>query len=447
MADDDSRPDDFAVTSSSTTTAAPRGKKVPRDFDFNKYPKRHIALRLAYHGHRHDGLAKQDHTANTVEGLVLEALHRVRLIHPTEGVEKFSRCGRTDKGVSALGNAFSLMLRASPDDSKPLDYCDMLNHALPPTVRIVGWSFVDDTFDARFSCKYRVYRYYFVSRGLDLERMRKAASYLVGSHSFRNFCKLDVVNVDNFVRHVMAVRIAACEDAPELVSFFEIQGNAFLYHQIRCTMTVLFLVGRGLEEPEVVKALLERGDAKPQYPLADDSPLVLWDCNFGDAVQWQLSPCAHERVAMETQDIATALMVRSVAAMGMTRQLDAWYPAPQEVPSPSPSSTSVDAPSDAPARAAAASSRTVSSSSLCTDNTWDATGCDWTREDLQPLLFRLRHHELHVAKKRLVSANGSGNGYVRLLERESEPTYDDRVHALSGAKKARHEVNQSKKKR
>jgi tRNA pseudouridine38/39 synthase len=414
-------------------------KKAWREFDINKYPKRHVVLRLAYHGHRFDGLAKQDHTTNTVEGFVVEALKRVRLIG-ADGPEKFSRCGRTDKGVSALGNAFSLLVRASSDDSKPLDYCDMLNHVLPATIRIVAWSFVADGFDARFSCTSRVYRYYFMNRGLDLDRMRTAASYLVGSHSFRNFCKLDVVNVDNFVRNIFNVRIAPSEEAPELISFCEIHGNAFLYHQIRCTMSVLFLVGRGLESPDVVKELLERGDAKPIYPLADDSPLVLWNCIFpAEDVKWQCSEEARELMLMELQDIATALIIRGVAAGDMRRQVKEWG-----IEQLQPTAATASPPDEVAASTARSAAAPLSTSAGAVSEStcsWDATGCDWTSDHFQPLMQK-RERDAHMQKK--LERTGA-NGYVKLLDREVEATYGERVDCLSVTKKARHDVNQSKK--
>lgn len=37
----------------------------------------------------------------------------------------------------------------------------------------------------------------------------------------------------------------------------EIRANAFLWHQIRCIMTVLLLIGEGKEQPEVIDALLD----------------------------------------------------------------------------------------------------------------------------------------------------------------------------------------------
>ena len=54
------------------------------------------------------------------------------------------------------------------------DYCRMLNSRLPPAIRAVAWSPVTEDFSARFSCTARMYRYFFIRRGLDLGRMRDA---------------------------------------------------------------------------------------------------------------------------------------------------------------------------------------------------------------------------------------------------------------------------------
>lgn len=56
----------------------------------------------------------------------------------------YSRSGRTDKGVSALGNVVALDLRTSikkTDDPKlpnNMDYVKMLNAVLPPDIRILA---------------------------------------------------------------------------------------------------------------------------------------------------------------------------------------------------------------------------------------------------------------------------------------------------------------------
>ena len=48
---------------------------------------------------------------------------------------------------------------------------------------------------------------------------------------------------------------------------FEVTGQAFLYHQVRCMMAILFLIGQGMEKPEVIDELLniEKNPQKPQY--------------------------------------------------------------------------------------------------------------------------------------------------------------------------------------
>ena len=71
---------------------------------------------------------------------------------------------------------------------------------------------------------------------------------------------------------------------PRDVCYIEIVGQAFLWHQIRCIMSVLFLIGRGLERPSVVKDLLDivTNPAKPAYEMASENALVLQDCTFAN---------------------------------------------------------------------------------------------------------------------------------------------------------------------
>ncbi|GET90754.1 pseudouridine synthase A-like protein, putative [Leishmania tarentolae] len=461
----DSREAVAAPSTAQCTLGSKKKKKTERAFLFDRYPSRKIALRLAYHGHVHDGLAKQKETNNTVEGLVCDALRRLRLI-PEDGPHNFGRCGRTDKGVSALGNAFSLTARASctadaEPQLPPLDYCNMLNNVLPSTIRIVGCAVVDEDFDARFSCVYRTYRYYFFHRGLNMGAMQEAAAFLLGTHNFRNFCKMDVVNVSNFVRTVLSVGLHPSEELPELISYLEITANSFLYHQIRCTMEVLFLVGRGLEAPSVVQTLLELGDRKPTYPLADGTPLILWDCGFHN-VQWQMSHGAFHAMEQELQDISTALLIRATSAAAMRSQIFRWYTGVADVfckHTWEKGDACGEGPSSAVVRRDPEVRRVDS---------WSITGCDWTEPGTagqmkarkRDLLYYLRTeakegHPLSAtssceensspttgttSSSRLASMN-----YVPLLQRERERTYEEEVRDLSGKKRARYEVNEAKK--
>lgn len=265
---------------------------------------------------------------NSIETTLFIALKRVNLIDDITKCH-YQRCGRTDVGVSAFNQVVSLYLRSNlrtgaefvdeydpsvvynpPDSipSKPLeefDYSTVLNKVLPANIRITGWCPVSRDFSARFSCcgtpsfwsprVGRVYRYYFLRRGNDIERMRLALKQLEGEHDFRNFCRIDTINVCDFTRTIFKGdvveikkgcvsfgRLTVRMDSEHDVLAIEIIGRAFLWHQIRCIMSVLFLVGSGKESPDVVSQLLDiqKSPKKPQYIMADPEPLVLYDCIF-----------------------------------------------------------------------------------------------------------------------------------------------------------------------
>merc|ERR1740124_287313 len=67
----------------------------------------------------------------------------------------------------------------------------------------------------------------------------------------------------------------------------EITGLAFLWHQVRCMAAVLMLIGLRLEKPQVIDFLLDikMCPKRPQYNMASEYPLVLYDCAF-ENVEW-----------------------------------------------------------------------------------------------------------------------------------------------------------------
>jgi len=213
-------------------------------------------------------------------------------------------------------------------------------------------------FSARFSCKERQYRYFFTQPAfapragtptlptkqdaktvipkqqrrtegrLDIDAMRVAAHKFVGLHDFRNFCKIDASKqIENFERRIFHVDIQLLKPSQSLpnttdtissstsknpspdtdpspptqlstpkIYAFTLHGSAFLWHQVRHMTAILFLIGQGLEPPSLIDTLLDvqKTPCKPQYEMADDAPLVLWDCIFPaegsgkreDALQW-----------------------------------------------------------------------------------------------------------------------------------------------------------------
>ncbi|KAJ1722392.1 pseudouridine synthase deg1 [Coemansia erecta] len=319
----------------------PKRKKQRRaaDFDFSRFPQRKIALKFSYFGWPYHGLARQGNALGsaekqrveeqypTVEGELFKALAKCKLIE-SEDACGYSRCGRTDRGVSGLGQVAALYVRSNgkylaeeeeeeegvvtqteqnggrrvllPAADRELPYVSMLNKNLPAEIRVLAWSSVSDGFDARFSCRSRFYRYFFSETGLDIALMRDAASRYQGTHDFRNFCRLDPAKqIKNFERTVLSIAITEVPQSMRVAGNgaaaegrwwqLELRGTAFLWHQVRCMMAVLFLVGQRLETPDIVDRMMDvrQMDGKPEYEMAADAPLVLADCAFdAEDVEW-----------------------------------------------------------------------------------------------------------------------------------------------------------------
>ena len=370
------------TTISSSSTIAPAVLKKPnrpsKPFDPARYSTRHIALKFAYLGKHYNGF--EHHTNNatplpTVEEELWRALRKTHLIFPAfrdgysedavcwDGCE-YSKCGRTDKGVSAFGQVTGIRVRSSrpkegatkgnlQNDNEvngieediqsdeesaqewdhikdELPYIQVLNRVLPPDIRVLAWCpNPPPDFSARFSCKERRYRYFFTNpayapmpgekvgrnRGawLDISAMRDAAKKLEGLHDFRNFCKIDgSKQISNFERRVFHADVKPVTEDQSALAFlqrppftypnallngdssedlsrpglfyFEVHGSAFLWHQVRHMVAIMFLVGQGYEDPSIVDKLLDvqTMPSRPVYEMASDTPLVLWDCIFPD---------------------------------------------------------------------------------------------------------------------------------------------------------------------
>ncbi|XP_011560402.3 tRNA pseudouridine(38/39) synthase [Plutella xylostella] len=269
-----------------------------RPFDFSKCHTRRVLLRILYFGWDYQGLATQEDSPQTIEHHLFYALTRACLIEGRE-TSQYHRCGRTDKGVSAFGQVISITLRSKftpeaqnlPESiENEIPYCKLLNRLLPPDIRAVAWMPAPEDrpdFSARFDCKKRIYKYYFPRSNLDIASMRRACAKIVGSHDFRNLCKMDVGNgVVQFIRRVLDADIVPVRegdtDCATSMYCLRIVGNAFLWHQIRCIFGVLLLVGQGRESPDIMSELLdvETNPRKPQYCMALDIPLNLFHCGY-----------------------------------------------------------------------------------------------------------------------------------------------------------------------
>ncbi|XP_040390294.1 tRNA pseudouridine(38/39) synthase isoform X1 [Cygnus olor] len=338
-------------TAAKDTVSASRKprKQQQRPFDFSAYGRRHVALKIAYLGWGYQGFASQENTSNTIEEKLFEALKKTRLVDDRQ-TSNYHRCGRTDKGVSAFGQVISLDLRSNLSEGKKLNGCKedsegknskseeelrythILNRVLPPDIRVLAWSPVEPDFSARFSCLRRTYRYFFPCADLDVALMHAAAQRYVGTHDFRNLCKMDVANgVINFQRTILSAQVMWVDRGAEAglrdpfrLCQFEVTGQAFLYHQVRCMMAILFLIGQRMESPEIIDELLdvEKNPRKPQYSMAVEFPLVLYDCEF-ENIQWIYDREVQEFNVTHLQQLWASHAVKTQVLHNMLQGLDA----------------------------------------------------------------------------------------------------------------------------
>ncbi|ESO91369.1 hypothetical protein LOTGIDRAFT_105384 [Lottia gigantea] len=318
-------------------------KREQKPFDFRRYNTRHVALRFVYLGWDYHGFVIQEDSEKTIENYLFEALLILKLIESRE-TSNYHRCGRTDKGVSAFGQVISIDLRTnllegvgvkvredgtassrSGDCTTEIDYVKIINKLLPKEIRVLAWAPVPEDFSARFSCIRRTYKYYFPKGHLNVDVMYKASQKLLGEHDFRNLCKMDVNNgVVEYIRNIASTDLKVFESADGYnMCELTVAGKAFLWHQIRCIVGVLILVGQGKEDPSIIDELLdiEKHPRKPQYNMASYIPLVLFDCQYED-VEWIYSEESHINNIKHLQDmwsqnsIKTTMIKRMLDSLG-----------------------------------------------------------------------------------------------------------------------------------
>ena len=316
-----------------------KSKKAKKTFDFSNFNIRHVAFKVAYLGQKYSGFAIQPHMKNTIEEELFKAFIECKLISDRVSCN-YSRCGRTDKGVSAVGQVIALYVRSNLSEGigviprtgstnevdEELPYVRMLQTKLPEEIRVISWAPVPLDFSARFSCLYRSYKYYFPKGSLDIDRMQEAALKLEGEHDFRNFCKLDSASVRDFNRHIHKIRIRTLDsELPDAFKLCElsITAKSFLWHQVRYMMGALTLIGQGCESPDVIDYLLDvkTCKAKPNYSPATAEGLILYDSGFED-IQWVNTSISTSCVIMRLQSLWAKKAIEGCMLRGILESID-----------------------------------------------------------------------------------------------------------------------------
>lgn len=265
---------------------------------------RRIFIKIAYDGTDYCGFQIQDREI-TVEQVINEKLS----ILFKEDI-KVIGASRTDSGVHALGNVVVFDTNGRMDASK---IATALNTHLPQDIRAMYSKEVESDFHPRHCDTVKTYEYkiynakvnnpllsrysQFEYLPLNVEKMRKAATYIPGEHDFKAFCS-SKTSVQSTVRNVYSVEIIvdredraslgvdengnklAKEDFVPRSITIRVRGNGFLYNMVRIIAGTLIAVGKGRLEPECVKKALESLNRDDAGPTAPAKGLTLVDIKY-----------------------------------------------------------------------------------------------------------------------------------------------------------------------
>lgn len=219
-----------------------------------------ILLTIAYMGTNYNGWQRQKHNPNTIEEKVIDAI----FLAINEKVELVGS-SRTDAGVHAFGQ----LAHFDSDTTIPAEKIALvINRFLPNDIRIVKSIEVPSEFSARFNVVNKTYRYitylsdidlpYYNNRalrlygGYNIEAMKKACAYLIGTHDFAAFKKSDT-EYETTVRTINSANVLV--NGKEIV--FEINGDGFMHNMIRIIVGTLLDIGREKKTPEYILELIK----------------------------------------------------------------------------------------------------------------------------------------------------------------------------------------------
>lgn len=244
-------------------------QEPPRD-------QRRFRLDLAYDGRAYLGWQSQP-GGGTVQDTLQAAVRGI-----CDGTRSVHGAGRTDTGVSALGQ----VAHFDVPDSWKMDagaWQRALNANLPPTIRVMRCAEVPLSFHSRFSAIKKVYEYRIVTDEVLPPLLHKLAwhqarlgsdrdmipilQHYVGSHDFRAFSAKRHDGRDegrDTVRTIYEADAETWEEGGGIILRF--CGNGFLYRMVRFLVGTAVYAVRGRISIHEIDTLLRGGDPEAKAP-------------------------------------------------------------------------------------------------------------------------------------------------------------------------------------
>lgn len=196
---------------------------------------------------------------------------------------------RTDSGVHGKGNV-AVFDSETRIPGEKISYA--LNQRLPDDIIIQHSCEVEPDFHPRFCDTVKTYEYQILNRTfpdpmyrlyadfihypLDIQKMQKAAEYIVGEHDFLSFCSAGA-QVKTTVRTVYSLKV--WKEDNDLVHI-RITGNGFLYNMVRIIVGTLTKIGMGYGEPEDMEQIMKARDRSKAGATAPARGLTLVEIKY-----------------------------------------------------------------------------------------------------------------------------------------------------------------------
>lgn len=241
-----------------------------------------IKLIVAYDGTNYKGWQVQPN------GITIEEVLNKKLTELLGEEITVAGASRTDSGVHSLGNVAVFDTNTRMPAEK-ISFA--LNQRLPEDIVVQDSCEVPEDWHPRYQNSRKTYEYrilnrtfrmpsrrfdtYFYHHPLDVEKMQKAASYLVGEHDFKSFCAIGA-QVKTTVRTVYACDVLK---NGEIITIC-VTGNGFLYNMVRIIAGTLIQVGGGALPPERIPEILAAQDRSAAGPTAPAQGLTMMGIEY-----------------------------------------------------------------------------------------------------------------------------------------------------------------------
>ncbi len=241
------------------------------------------AFTVAYNGAGYEGWQSQTR-GTSIQEKIEEILNRI-----TEQKINIIASGRTDAGVSASAQVFMF------DTDKEMSarkWMGAMNGFLPADIHIMDCREVDPVlFHARYNVRWKKYVYrintgpydvftkdtaYQCPVNLDVEAMKRAVPYLIGTHDFTSFNSSSLSEYPDQVRTIFDIKLETEGDRITLT----FRGKGFLRFMVRMMSSALIETGKHKFPPVHVKEILDARAKNTPHKNAPACGLRLEEVNY-----------------------------------------------------------------------------------------------------------------------------------------------------------------------